>query len=424
MPVPVHVIGGFLGSGKTTLLQKELARRQERCAVVVNDFGEAKIDRQLLGAAVGIQDIPGGCLCCTAPEGLVPALTAILAELRPDRIFIEPSGLARPQDIGDMLRRSALKAQLDLGPVVVLVDPERLQAAPNPLLQEQLEAADILVASRCDLASPEALAGFESVVAKLWPPPLKLLWSAHGQVGPEAWEWPAGAGLRLQSARQDRYPSTWGFEGRSFFFPPEDCFSYDALRRLIEGSSGLERFKGLFRSDLGYIRVDLAGGKLNMQPTAYRRDSRADAIFLEGADIEAFSSALSACLQATPTETGPAVALVDADGNSLSFSREALAALPEQIADVAPLVPGREGAGLRLRGLLSLAGEGAQVVFAAQDGMTTEPVGLAEAGDAILLHSLGDGPLPAKQGGPFRLLAAGSPCGNVKGVVRIRILPG
>ncbi len=424
MPVPVHVIGGFLGSGKTTLLQKELARRQERCAVVVNDFGEAKIDRQLLGAAVGIQDIPGGCLCCTAPEGLVPAITAILAELRPDRIFIEPSGLARPQDIGDMLRRSAIKAQITLGPVVVLVDPERLQAAPNPLLQEQLEAADILVASRCDIASPTALAHFERSVSTLWPPPLKLLWSAHGEVGAEAWEWPEGAGLRLQAARQDRYPSTWGFEGRSFFFPPDKVFSYDRLRRLVESTAQIERFKGLFLTDLGHIRLDLAGGKTQIQPSAYRRDSRADAIFLEGADIEAFSRALEGCIRGEDAAEGPVLALVDADGNSLSFSREALAGLPGQIEDVAPLVPGREGSGLRLRGLLALGGEGGRVIIAAGDGMTSEAVPLQEAGEAILLHSLSGGPLPEKQGGPFRLLAAGSPCGNVKGVVRIRILPG
>jgi len=53
---PVHIISGFLGVGKTTLLQRELARRAgqdgqagERCAVLVNDFGEARIDRLLLG---------------------------------------------------------------------------------------------------------------------------------------------------------------------------------------------------------------------------------------------------------------------------------------------------------------------------------------------------------------------------------------
>jgi G3E family GTPase len=99
MRTPVHVVGGYLGTGKTTVLLTELGKREgnERCAVVVNDFGEAAVDATLLGDGVRVTNIPGGCVCCTAPEGLAPALIAILDELKPDRIFIEPSGLARPR---------------------------------------------------------------------------------------------------------------------------------------------------------------------------------------------------------------------------------------------------------------------------------------------------------------------------------------
>ena len=51
-----------------------------------------------------ITNIPGGCVCCTAPEGFVAALGAILAQA-PDRLIIEPTGLARPQDLVDTIRR-------------------------------------------------------------------------------------------------------------------------------------------------------------------------------------------------------------------------------------------------------------------------------------------------------------------------------
>jgi UDP-N-acetylmuramate--alanine ligase len=94
----------------------------ERCAVLVNDFGEARIDRLLLGGGVQVSDIAGGCVCCTAPAGLVPALTAILEELRPDRLFIEPSGLARPQDIVDMLARPVTTYGLKEGAQIRAVD--------------------------------------------------------------------------------------------------------------------------------------------------------------------------------------------------------------------------------------------------------------------------------------------------------------
>src|SRR5205814_316138 len=59
---------------------------------------------------------------------------------------------------------------------------------------------------------------------------------------------------------------------------------------------------------------------------------------------------------------------------------------------------------------------------AADDGYASAPTDLAEVRDGVLVHSLGDGPLPDDQGGPFRLLIPSDvACANVKGVVRIAI---
>ena len=131
MRTPVHVVGGFLGTGKTTVLLAELARREgvERCAVVVNDFGQAAIDATLLGGGVQVTNIPGGCVCCTAPEGLGAAVRAILDELKPDRIFVEPSGLGRPRDVVDMLARGEVAARIALGPTEWTESPASLPSA-------------------------------------------------------------------------------------------------------------------------------------------------------------------------------------------------------------------------------------------------------------------------------------------------------
>ena len=55
MPVPVHILGGFLGTGKTTTIRAQLAARPgERVAVIVNDFGEAGLDAATLeGSEIG-----------------------------------------------------------------------------------------------------------------------------------------------------------------------------------------------------------------------------------------------------------------------------------------------------------------------------------------------------------------------------------
>lgn len=426
MPTPVHVIAGFLGAGKTTTVRAWMAARQgqERAAVIVNDFGEAGVDAALLGDGVAIENIPGGCVCCTAPAGLARAVATILDEVRPDRIFIEPSGLARPQDVVDMLARGGLKERVALGPTVVVVDPAA--AGPADLAAAQLEAADVLVLNRLDLADTATLAAFRARLAEVWPGPARVVETTHGALPDGALEWPEGAGPTVRFTRVRDTPSTEGFRSRSWVFPPDVRFSWDKLRPLLQ-SPGIARFKGLFAGDVGWFRVDVAGGRLHFAATAWRRDNRADLIVDATADLDALSAGLEAAiLPADAPAVTDGVTLVDLDGFELTLSRAALAALPGQIPDVSAHVPGRAGVGVPLREVLALvpAPKDARFVVVATDGMTSAPAPIAGT-DGILVHGLDGGPLPDKQGGPYRLLApAGSGCANVKGVGRIRIVPG
>jgi G3E family GTPase len=431
MPTPVHIVAGFLGAGKTTAVRAWMAAHEgrERAAVIVNDFGEAGIDAALLGGDVAVTNIPGGCVCCTAPAGLARAIATVLEDIRPDRVFIEPSGLARPQDVVDMLTRGGLRDRVALQPTLVLVDPGTLAAAP-PLLDTQLEAADVLVANRCDLAAPADLEAFRTRAAALWPGPLRVIETSHGVLPDDALGWPAAPTLRLAAVATERPPSTEGYRARSWTWGPDVHFAWDPLRALLETAPGIVRFKGLFTGDIGWFRVDIAGGKLHLAATAWRRDNRADLIVGASGDLDAFAAALDACRVTTDAATDqPVVALVDLDGFELRLAREALAGLDTQVADVSVLVPGRVGAGVMLREVLALvpASTGARFVVIANDGMTTAPADVAGVGDAVLVHTLDAGPLPDKQGGPFRLLVppgeGRSNCANVKGVARIRLLP-
>ena len=102
--------------------------------------------------------------------------------------------------------------------------------------------------------------------------------------------------------------------------------------------------------------------------------------------------------------------------------------LANGVEDVSTLVPGRAGEAARVSVLLQTLdapGDGDAVVVAS-DGYTTPPVPVSALTTAILVHSLGGDPLPARLGGPFRLLipgdaGPGGPCANVKGVVRIAL---
>jgi len=449
-PVPVHIVAGFLGAGKTSLIRDQLAARpQEKLAVLVNDFGEAGLDEASLaeGAPFQITQIPGGCVCCTAPEGFVAALGALL-EQHPDRLLIEPTGLARPQDLVDTIRRSHHREALALRPVVVLVDPRRLahpSAAEGPLLEQQLGVADVLVANHTDLCSPDDLQRFDARAEGLWPAPLAVYRTQHGRIPATLLEWPADEGDRLpRGARATRThshaspaESSAAFRALSFQWPAEQIFERERLARAaLRASQGLAgsplaRFKGVFHTREGFLQLEVAGGTVHEQASAYRRESRADVIFEspDDAPFTPFSSWLEAAqLRGAEREYQTRqIELALPDGRVRILDRQQLAKLPGGIPDISQHFPKRSGSAARVASLwraLDLEEEGRAVICAA-DGFASDPLPVSALCQGMLLHSLGDAPLPAAQGGPFRLLippeveAAPPGCANVKAVVRI-----
>jgi G3E family GTPase len=449
--VPVHVVAGFLGAGKTSALRAQLeARRGERIAIIVNDFGEASLDAATLEqeSPFRLTAIPGGCVCCTAPEGFVDAIGAVL-ETRPDRVLIEPTGLARPQDLVDTMRRCRHAGALELGPLVVLLDPGQLAALEAgadtdalALLIEQADGADVLVANRIDLCDEAALARFRRFAGERWPAPLAVLETTEGRLPTSAFEWPAGEGPRARRAAPAHehghaHASTRDHAVRSWRWAPDVVFSharlFDALARMLRGEAGapLARFKGIFRTEQGVSRLEIAGGALHDRRTSFRRDSRADAIVLKDHEVvlQNVSDLLTgAILSESELRRDPnRIEIVLPDGAVHEVDREFLQSLPDGIDDVSARFPKRGGAAARVRALFDRLGVGAhgRAVVVAGDGFASEPVALDVLREGVLVHSLEGGPLPEKQGGPFRLLipedASEAPvsCANVKGVAKI-----
>jgi DMSO/TMAO reductase YedYZ molybdopterin-dependent catalytic subunit len=116
-----------------------------------------------------------------------------------------------------------------------------------------------------------------------------------------------------------------------------------------------------------------------------------------------------------------------------TFRFDDLAVLPEQIADVAALVPGRRGGAVAFRSVLSqveVSPSAKRVVLESADGAFSQEAPLAALDSAVLVYRLGDAPLPAADGGPVRFLIPNleecgiggvDRCTNVKGLGRVRI---
>ncbi len=166
------LISGFLGSGKTTLLL-EIARRlvaaSQKVAIIENEVGEVGIDGQYLRQeGLEVQEIFGGCVCCTLSVDLVTTLKKLEKSVRPERVILEATGIARPGDIVPTVRRYA--SMVEEIQVLALVDAARyemLLEVMNPLVTAQIGAADIVAVNKIDEVEQAAVQGVEASVKEL-----------------------------------------------------------------------------------------------------------------------------------------------------------------------------------------------------------------------------------------------------------------
>jgi G3E family GTPase len=161
-PCPLTLLAGYLGAGKTTVLNHLLRHARGRhIAVVINDFGAVNIDADLIEGRSGQTiSIAGGCLCCSFGDDLLQTLDALRNAQPPfDHIVIEASGVALPRH---------LRASVSLAPgiavmaTVVLADAEAVQRQATDryvgdTVHDQLQSADLLLMSKCDVVPSDVL---------------------------------------------------------------------------------------------------------------------------------------------------------------------------------------------------------------------------------------------------------------------------
>ncbi len=158
-PLPVALIVGFLGSGKTTLVNHLLrAAPERRIGVLVNDFGETAIDADLVvSQAEGVIGLANGCICCSLRGELGRTLMGLAeASDRPEHLLLEASGVSEPRPMLEVLLELERMQVIRLD-AVIAVEPvvsEAADANSAALAERQRQAADFLILTKADLASP------------------------------------------------------------------------------------------------------------------------------------------------------------------------------------------------------------------------------------------------------------------------------
>ncbi len=293
--IPLHLIAGSLGVGKTTAIRRFVAQSSEYTAVIVNDFGETGYDASFIAEAGGtgtvrVENVPGGCLCCSSSDRLLPALKMLCAQPEVQRIIIEPSGVTLLDPLLKMLHEAAPVCGFELAPVIVFFDPAKTRIATLELIPYWRHLADragIAVLNRCDLTSPQAVEQLFQCLENWEPPKLSVIKTVHGELPPELFN------LRGSAARPPDGYHHHTQHPPAGTFRSEKIFRLEVLRELLEQrDTQLERFKGVFHTDSGWRRLEIAGGKVDCRLAAERTDSSAEWI----GESETLAGRLEACV--------------------------------------------------------------------------------------------------------------------------------
>jgi G3E family GTPase len=177
---PVTVLTGYLGAGKTTLLNRILSEDHgKRYAVIVNEFGEAGIDNDLIvGADEEVFEMNNGCVCCTVRGDLIRVLSGLMKRQNAktgrgfDAIIVETTGLADPGPVAQtFFIDEDVRAKTQLDSVTTVVDAKHLlqRLGDSHEAAEQVAFADQIVLNKTDLVTPAELAAVERAIRQLNP---------------------------------------------------------------------------------------------------------------------------------------------------------------------------------------------------------------------------------------------------------------
>jgi cobalamin biosynthesis protein CobW len=250
--IPATIVTGFLGAGKTSLVRHLIgAAAGYRLAIIVNEFGELGIDRELLLGCGDdtctdddIVELANGCLCCTVADDFLPTLRKLIdRDTPPDHILIETSGLALPKPLVQAFAWPEIRVATTVDGVLTVIDAAALAAGrfaddpeavaaqraadptiehDNPLEEvfgDQLACADLVILNKTDLVTADELARLKAEIAARLRPGVRLVETRDGRIAP-------GIALGLDAAAEDDLavrPSVHELEGE------HDHYDFDSF---------------------------------------------------------------------------------------------------------------------------------------------------------------------------------------------------
>lgn len=336
----VDVVFGFLGSGKTTFIAKVLETwgENEKIVVLVNEFGEVGIDGDILSSQGGtVVEMPSGCICCTLQSDFRNQIFEIGRSFHPDRIIIEPSGVATINTIDWILKAQMLEALIKNVNKILLIDVtgfKSLYKANRRFVESQIQGAHLILLNKCDRVDKRNALLTQSAISSINPDVLVVM-TEFGAVNWEEYNYalsgsmrakrPMGSGegktssVAAPGGHAQAQPTSGGCIGEErpieHFHETEAALGYESFGTVYEktvfnadrlqqlfhelntprsGLGEIVRAKGIFCLGEKWMVIEQASGEVSFQPIRPLKQSKVTII---GKDLNntAIHEALDRC---------------------------------------------------------------------------------------------------------------------------------
>ncbi|MCH7409500.1 GTP-binding protein [Belliella sp. DSM 111904] len=172
--IKTYLLTGFLGAGKTTLLNHLLSRSKSAFNYVIeNEFGKSSVDSALVTKNYNkLFELNNGCICCSLDNELIEVMSQMIqADVQPDNLFIEASGVADAGQLASIFKREDVMQYFDFQQVVCLIDTENFEDRVKevPEMYRQIVASDLILINKTDLVQKKYAASVKSDVEKINP---------------------------------------------------------------------------------------------------------------------------------------------------------------------------------------------------------------------------------------------------------------
>ncbi len=321
----LNLISGQLGSGKTTFLRQLLTQKpaDETWVILVNEFGAVGIDGAILSEQdhTLIQQIPGGCICCTAKDELTTTVLSILDVQAPDRILIEPTGLGEPQSLLDIFLKPVFTNRLEIHALFALFDVSQTDVQEIKrlsILQSLISMADVIILNKTDLAPSERVQSVQNYLETLYPPKTAIFATQQAIIDNHHLAHPhfytpqftrqdtpyklasvktvsqgtlPDTGVLLPGCHTRKSHQDSNTQAIGWVFDHQVQFDWKALQRLFallaEMPEMILRAKGVFRvGDTPRMLFQLVNQTVSRELMAYRKDSRVEIILNANHDFD------------------------------------------------------------------------------------------------------------------------------------------